>query len=87
MERKIDLSDYTWTEDDDIPGQIKFIFQIPELLGKASVRLYLNDGYDAPKETAEEKIDVRSEEYREMIQRSLMNMGNAYRIRKAIEKD
>ena len=55
MERKIDLSDYTWTEDDDIPGQIKFIFQIPELLGKASVRLYLNDGYDAPKETAEEK--------------------------------
>lgn len=52
---KIDLSDYTWTEDDDIPGQIKFIFQTPELLGKASVRLYLNDGYDAPKETAEEK--------------------------------
>ena len=86
MERKIDLSDYTWTEDDDIPGQIKFIFQIPELLGKASVRLYLNDGYDAPKETAEEKIDVRSEEYREMIQRSLMNFGNTCRIERVIEK-
>ena len=86
MERKIDLSDYTWTEDDDIPGQIKFIFQIPELLGKASVRLYLNDGYDAPKETAEEKIDVRSEEYREMIQRSLMNFGNTCRIQRVIEK-
>lgn len=83
---KIDLSDYTWTEDDDIPGQIKFIFQIPELLGKASVRLYLNDGYDAPKETAEEKIDVRSEEYREMIQRSLMNFGNTCRIQRVIEK-
>lgn len=86
MERKIDLSDYTWTEDDDIPGQIKFIFQIPELLGKASVRLYLNDGYDAPKETAEEKIDVRSEECREMIQRSLMNFGNTCRIQRVIEK-
>ena len=86
MERKIDLSDYTWTEDDDIPGQIKFIFQTPELLGKASVRLYLNDGYDAPKETAEEKIDIRSEEYREMIQRSLMNFGNTCRIQRVIEK-
>lgn len=56
------------------------------MLGKASVRLYLNDGYDAPKETAEEKIDVRSEEYREMIQRSLMNFGNTCRIQRVIEK-
>ena len=56
------------------------------MLGKASVRLYLNDGYDAPKETAEEKIDIRSEEYREMIQRSLMNFGNTCRIQRVIEK-
>ena len=41
MERKIYLSDYKWTPDDDIPGQIKFIFNTPDIMGKASVRLYL----------------------------------------------
>ena len=30
MERKIYLSDYKWTPDDDIPGQIKFIFNTPD---------------------------------------------------------
>lgn len=30
MERRIYLSDYTWTEDDYIPGQIKFIMSVPE---------------------------------------------------------
>ena len=48
MERRIYLSDYTWTEDDYIPGQIKFIMSVPEKIGKASVRFYLNDGYTAP---------------------------------------
>lgn len=49
MERRIYLSDYTWTEDDYIPGQIKFIMSVPEKMGKASVRFYLNDGYTARK--------------------------------------
>lgn len=34
MERKIYLSDYKWTPDDDIPGQIKFIFNTPDIMGK-----------------------------------------------------
>lgn len=86
MEQRILLSDYTWTEDDNIPGQIKFIFQTPEIMGKASVRFYLNDGYQAPEEVEEEAVDTGSEEYCAMIQRSLMNLGNTCRIRSAIEK-
>lgn len=35
MERKIYLSDYKWTPDDDIPGQIKFIFNTPDIMGNA----------------------------------------------------
>ena len=35
MERKIYLSDYKWTPDDDIPGQIKFIFNTQ--IGRAHV--------------------------------------------------
>ena len=86
MERRIYLSDYTWTEDDYIPGQIKFIMSVPEKMGKASVRFYLNDGYTAPEEVEEEAVDTKSELYCTMIERSLMNLGNTYRIRKAIEK-
>ena len=86
MERRIYLSDYTWTEDDYIPGQIKFIMSVPEKIGKASVRFYLNDGYTAPEEVEEEAVDTKSELYCTMIERSLMNLGNTYRIRKAIEK-
>lgn len=86
MEHRIYLSDYTWTEDDYIPGQIKFIMSTPEKLGKASVRLYLNDGYMAPEEVEEAEVDTKSENYCAMIEKSLMNLGNTYRIRKAIEK-
>ena len=57
MERKIYLSDYEWTPDDDIPGQIKFIFNTPDIMGKASVRLYLNDGYEAPADIEETEVD------------------------------
>ena len=32
------------------------------------------------------KVDLHSEEYYKMVQRSLMNLGNTYRIRKVIEK-
>lgn len=86
MEHRIYLYDYTWTEDDYIPGQIKFIMSTPEKLGKASVRLYLNDGYMAPEEVEEAEVDTKSENYCAMIAKSLMNLGNTYRIRKAIEK-
>lgn len=86
MERRVYLSDYIWTEDDNIPGQIKFIMETPEKVGKASVRFYLNDGYTAPEEVEECVVDTKSEKYCSMIERSLMNLGNTYRIRKAIEK-
>ncbi len=86
MEHKIYLADEKWTKDDDVPGQIKVVFQTPEQMGKLSVRFYLNDGYDAPPEIKDEAVDAGSEAYCEMISHSLMNLGNTYRIRKAIEK-
>ena len=55
-------------------------------MGKVSVRLFLNDGYEAPPEEEGLVIDMHSEEYCGMISRSLLQLGNPYRIRKAIEK-
>ena len=86
MEQRIYLSDYVWSGDDDVPGQIRFEFDRPEICGKANVRFYLNDGFTAPEDLTEEKVDLYSEDYYKMVQRSLMNLGNTYRIRKVIEK-
>ena len=38
MEQRICLSDYEWSPDDDVPGQIRFTFDKPERVGKADVR-------------------------------------------------
>ena len=86
MERRIYLSDYTWTEDDDIPGQIKFLFPTPGRIGKASVRFYLQDGYEAAVMEQEPSVDVNTKEYHDMIERSLMQEGNTGRLQRAISR-
>lgn len=86
LEKRIVLEEMDWSKEDAIPGQIRFEFDTPELLGKVSVRLYLNDGYVAPEILEEEVIDYNSIAYRAMIERSLMNLGNTKRLGKAISK-
>ncbi|MDE7247890.1 MAG: SGNH/GDSL hydrolase family protein [Lachnospiraceae bacterium] len=85
-EMRIHLSEQQWTEDDKEPGQILFTFEKPELLATANVRLFLNDGFEAPEADEEPEIDVLSGDYQNMILRSLMNMGDTGRIRRAIRK-
>ena len=85
-EVRIDLSGQQWREDDKEPGQMLFVFDKPELLAVASVRFFLNDGYQAPEIDEEAEIDFTSEAYQEMIARSLMQMGETGRVRRAIKK-
>lgn len=86
MEYILDLNEAKWSEDDNIPGQIRFHFSKPGIIAKATVRLYLNDGFDVPKEEEDEPVDISSKGYKEMIGNSLMYMGNTFRLKKAIEK-
>lgn len=79
-ESRITLSDINWSEDDFEPGQIKFIFKEPENIAKATVRLFLNDGYTAPEVQEENDINFESENYKNMIERSLVSMGTPSRI-------
>ncbi|QEN03437.1 SGNH/GDSL hydrolase family protein [Thiospirochaeta perfilievii] len=79
-ESRIVLSDIKWMEDDFEPGQIKFIFKKHENIAKATVRLFLNDGYTAPKVQEENDIDFESKNYKKMIERSLVSMGNPSRL-------
>ena len=86
MENIISLEDILWQEDDDIPGQIRFEFSKPEIRASVSVKLYLNDGYTAPKVEDDNPIDFNSEDYTNIIKKSLMQKGNNFRLKKAIAK-
>lgn len=54
--------------------------------GKMTVWLELNYGYEVPEVCLDEPVEFESEQYRAMIQKSLLHLGNPYRLKKAIEK-
>lgn len=85
VEEYIDLSKVDWSEDDDIPGQIRFEFDVPEVTASVTVKLYLQPGFDAPEPIPDRKMDLSSEGYKTMIARSVMNYGNLSRIQKAMD--
>lgn len=85
-EALINLEEVAWSDDDNVPGQIRFEFPKAGMIGKVSVRFYLNDGYVAPPVEEENAVDFSSKEYAEMISWSLINEGNNARLKKAIEK-
>ena len=86
MEEEIVLEEQTWSEDDDVPGQIRFEFPQAGQNATVSVKLYLNDGFEAPEETEELAVDFESPLYKQMLQKSLMQLGNPARLQKAIDK-
>ncbi len=86
MEEKILLSQIPWREEDKEPGQIRFCFPKSGHKAIVSVKLYVNDGFSVPQEEEEEPADLRGEAAEEMISRSLVSLGNPYRLKKAMEK-
>lgn len=84
-EQRIYLSEAEWKEDDCKPGQIKVIMEKPEQIAALNVRLYLNDGYLAPKVQEEKEIDFNSPEYENIVKASLVSMGDTARLKRAIE--
>lgn len=91
MECILNLSDCDWSDDDDIPGQIRFVFDEPQKDGAAAqalttVKLYLNDGFTAPEPEEEETVNFACGEYREMLRKSLVQTGNNARLKTAIER-
>lgn len=85
-ETRILLDEEDWSEDDREPGQIRFEFEKPGILGHVNVRFFLNDGYTAPEVIEESDVDTDSTDYSAMIEHSLMSLGNTSRVEKAIQK-
>lgn len=85
-EKVLKLADYEWSPDDDVPGKFSFEFDNVGEIATASVKFYLNDGYEVSEMIVEPPVDFDSEEYQAVIARSLLNRGNNKRLKEAIEK-
>ena len=85
QEVKITVADYPDNEADGLLGSFVTTFPSHET-AKLTVCFYLNDGYTAPTFSPDAPVDFESPRYREMIERSLVQTGNLYRVQKAIEK-
>ena len=79
------VADYPDNEADGLLGSFVTTFPSHET-AKLTVCFYLNDGYTAPKFSPDAPVDFASTRYREMIERSLVQTGNLYRVQRAIEK-
>ena len=86
MEYVIDIHSVDFKETDRELGQIRYEFDSEGISGTSTVKFYLNDGFKAPKQPEEKKVDFGSEEYKAMIQKSLMQAGNPGRLKKVLDK-
>ena len=86
VEYLIPLSEISWSDDDNVPGQIRFEFEKNGMLATVNVRFYLNDGYTAPNLEERDAVDLNCDTYRKMLDASVVSRGNPYRLRKAVEK-
>lgn len=82
----IKLDDYEWTDEDAVLGKFAFEFDHEGELAIASVIFYLNDGYVVPELIAEPPVAFESDEYQDMIHKSLLHAGNNKRLKTAIDK-
>ncbi len=85
QEVKIHVADYPENEADGLLGSFVTTFSSHEA-AKLTVCFYLNDGFSAPEMVPDAPVDFESKRYREMIERSLIQTGNLYRVQRAIRK-
>lgn len=69
-----------------VPGQFLFALPTDQDIAAASVKLYLNDGFDAPETDPDPPVDMGSGAYREMIARSFLSGGNNFRVKQFLQK-
>lgn len=86
VEQIVDLSNWDWSEDDEIIGKLSFIFPEEISSAVASVKLYVKDGIEIPPQEEDSPVDTESPAYKAMIEKSLMQIGATKRFQKAVKK-
>lgn len=85
-EQVITMSALEWSEFDAAPAE--FLFTMPTVndMASATVRFYVNDGFDIPEQDPDPAVDFTSAAYREMIARSFLSAGNNARVQKFLRR-
>lgn len=86
MEQLLKLSEQDWSEENDVPGQIRFLFAKADTIAAVSVRLYLQEGFSVPEPQPEEPADLSGAVYQKMLEKSLLYSGNNSRLKGVLEK-
>lgn len=84
-ESMITVADYAAMPEETVLASFNIDFP-SYFTGKMTVAYYLNDGYEVPELIPDPPVQFDSEEYRIMIERSCMQTGNLYRMKRAIAK-
>lgn len=85
-EQVIRMDALEWSQFDVAPAE--FLFEQPKVsdMASATVKFYVNDGYDIPESDPDPKVDFESAAYREMISRSFLSSGNNARIQSFLRR-
>jgi len=86
MEKIIWLDDYIWSDENSVVGQMRFKFEEPGQYATADIKLYLREGFTAPDQEECTEIDTQSPEYKAILERSIVSMGNYSRVKNVIER-
>ncbi|HZK34659.1 MAG TPA: SGNH/GDSL hydrolase family protein, partial [Bacillota bacterium] len=77
---------YKFSPEDDVPGKYAFEFDKAGEVAEATIRFYLNDGFKVKEASVEKPVIFDSDEYKQIISKSLLSKGNNYRLKRAIER-
>lgn len=86
IEKRILLEDIQWSNEDRVLGQFAFLFPKDLQYATASVKLYVKEGYKVPLEEEMTSPDLMTQNYMDLIAKSLITTGNNGRMKKVIEK-
>lgn len=83
-EHLLSVEKSVWSDADAVPGE--FLFELPRSKDVVSVSVcfYINGDYDLPPMKHDSPVRFDTPEYREMIARSLLSMGNTERVKRVL---
>lgn len=85
-ERVITLDKLDWSEFDAGLGEFRFTFPTASHMATASVKCYVNDGFEIPEVDPDPAVDPEGEGYRQMIARSFLCAGNNARVQSFLRR-
>ena len=85
-ERVITLDRLDWSEFDAGLGEFRFEFPSVADMATASVKCYVNDGFQIPEVDPDPAVETEGYRYREMIARSFLSAGNNARVQSFLRR-